>query len=326
MRPITLTLSLYFAFISTGCGGGSEAEPGVDGGGGDAAGCSDGICLAPPDNGFQVQSQGTMIAAGEDVEYCEVVQLPGTAADTYYVNKLESKMTNGSHHLIVVAVEPGSNTESGLEVGQRVNCVGPGGFGEDLIDVTGSQTIYDVDAFPQGVGRVYRGGQFLVFNYHYLNATEAALPARAAVNFHLTDAADVEHVAVDFGFYNLSINTPPGESRSFTKTCYFNEDVMVHKLTRHTHKWGTDFTVWYAGGPSDGEQIFTTPTYEDNDHIFPAPIMVPAGQGFTFECSYFNDTDDTLGFGTKATDEMCILFGTYWSASGAEIPEQGCFI
>ncbi|HUH02604.1 MAG TPA: hypothetical protein VML75_11480 [Kofleriaceae bacterium] len=297
----------------------------MDAGGDDAAGCTDGVCLAPPANGFQVLSQGTTISAGEDVEYCEVVQLPGTAADTYYVSKFESKMTSGSHHLIVAAVESGSATESGLEVGQRVTCGGPGGVGEDLIEVTGSQTIYDVEEFPEGVGRVYRGGQYLVFNYHYLNTTDDELPARAAVNFHLTDAANVQHIAMDFGFYNLSISTPPGESRSFTKTCYFTEEVVVHKLVRHTHRWGTDFTAWYAGGAKDGQQIFTTPTYEDNDHIFPEPITVAAGEGFTFECNYFNDTDSDLVFGTKATDEMCILFGTYWSASGNEIAEQGCF-
>lgn len=302
-----------------------DPDAGVAGPDADPGDCAEAPCLELPAQGFQIRSQGAIIAAGQDVEYCEVVQLPGDASDTYYVNKFESKMTTGSHHLIVAAVEPGSTTETGLSNGDRTNCVGPGGFGEDLLDVTGSQTIYDVDAFPEGVGRIYQGGQFLVFNYHYLNATDGDLQARAAVNFHTVDAADVQHVAVDFGFYNFAITIPPGETASFEKTCTFSHDVVIHKLTRHTHQWGTDFNVWWSGGPQDGELIFTTPTYEENDHIFPAPITVPAGQGFRFECNYDNDTDYTLRFGTKATDEMCILFGTYWSATDGDVPEQGCY-
>lgn len=326
MRAWSYAVVLLFLVA---CGSDSPDPGNPDAGGGGSADadpdCADAPCLEPPAQGFQVRSQGAIIAPGEDVEYCEVVQLPGDPGDTYYVNRFESMMTGGSHHLIVAAIEPGSATEQGLSNGDRTTCVGPGGFGEDLVDVTGSQTLYDVDAFPEGVGRIYHGGQLLVFNYHYLNATDAEVQARAAVNFHTVDAAAVEKVAVDFGFYNFAIEIPPGETAGFEKTCVFSHDVVVHKLTRHTHQWGTDFNVWWAGGPNDGDLVFTTPNYEDNDHIFSEPITVPAGQGFRFECNYYNDNDYTLRFGAKATDEMCILFGTYWSPGDTEVPEQGCF-
>src|SRR5688500_8986781 len=80
-------------------------------------------CLAPPANGFQLRSVGTTIQPGEDVEFCEVVLLPGTSADTYYVNRFENAMTDGSHHLIVSAAVVGSTTEANMTEGERVPCV-----------------------------------------------------------------------------------------------------------------------------------------------------------------------------------------------------------
>jgi hypothetical protein len=304
--------------VISGCGSGDDDQPGTDGGAVDdpdaqVQACTEEPCLDPPASGFQVSNIGTTIQAGEDVEYCEVVQLPGDSSDTYYVNKFEASMTTGSHHLIVQAIEAGSATEDNVDVGDRRLCQGPGGFGEDTVPVTGSQHPYNVNEFPAGVGRVYKGGQYLVFNYHYLNTTDGPLPARATINFHTVDEAQVQYIADDFGFYNLGINTPPGESASFQAECTVNRDLMLYKLVRHTHRWGTDFKVWYAGGPNDGDLIFETPNYEDTQHVFDQPISVQAGEGFRFECNYTNTETYPLVFGLEASDEMCILFGTYWT-------------
>ena len=297
--------------------GGADDQPAGDGGADspDAVpfSCTEEPCLAPPENGFQVTNVGTTIEAGQDIEYCEIVQIPGDSSDTYYVNKFESSMTTGSHHLIVNAIEPGSATEASVTAGDRQLCQGPGGFGGDTVPVTGSQHPYNLNEFPPGVGRVYTGGQYLVFNYHYLNATDGPLQARATINFHTVDEAQVQYIANDFGFYNFGINTPAGQTASFQAECTVSRDVMLYKLTRHTHRWGTDFNVWYAGGPNDGELVFTTASYEDTQHLFDQPIEVKAGEGFRFECNYTNTESYPLVFGLKASDEMCILFGTYWT-------------
>ena len=101
---------------------------------------------------------------------------------------------------------------------------------------------------------------------------------------------------------------------------------MVYKLTRHTHKWGTDFPVYYHGGQNDGDLIYTSPSYEDPDYIFEEPILVQAGDGFRFTCNYDNDSDHHLGPGEKTTDEMCILFPIVYSPTGYQLDSsQGCF-
>jgi hypothetical protein len=312
-------------------GGGSDAGAGGedDGGGGAGGECDEEPCLEPPAEGFQMRSVGTAIEPGEDVEYCEVVQLPGKPGEQFFVNRFESEMTTGSHHLIVSAIEPGSETDQNAEVGDRVPCVGPaGGFGGDLVDVTGQQIPYHEESFPEGVGHVYTGGQKVVFNYHYFNATDAPLEARAAVNFFTTDEASVEKIAESFTALYAGLFVAQGETESFNLECRMKQDVMVHKLTRHTHQWGTEFPVFFAGGERDGELIYTSPNYEQPDHVFEEPVLVKAGEGFRFQCNYDNtDGDHDLTFGENATDEMCILFATIYSPDGREVNgQEGCFL
>ena len=309
-----------------GGGGGGGGGDGADGGGGGGEGCEGGECLdleAPPDGqGFQLRNTGTTIRVGEDVEYCEILELPGTPDDTYYVNRFESAMTAGSHHLIVAAWE--GEPDSGA-VGDIEPCF-VNAFGGSLIDVTGQQLPYHEETFPEGVGRVYHGGQKILFNYHYLNASDEDLPARAAVNFYTTEEANVQRIAESAGFLFLGIDVDAGDQASYTMSCEFSEDVMVHKLTRHTHQWGTDFPVHYKGGPNDGDLIFTSPSYEEPDHIFEEPVLMEAGTGFRFTCNYDNDSGHHLGFGENATDEMCILFPTIYSPTSYQVgSSQGCF-
>ncbi|HKE16100.1 MAG TPA: hypothetical protein VKB80_14590 [Kofleriaceae bacterium] len=305
-----------------GVGGGGDNGGGDNGGGGGGGGaeCNELLCLDPPAEGFQIQSVGGEINPGEDIEYCEVVQLPGGPDDTYYVNGFESAMTKGSHHLIVAAIIPGSPTDAAAQVGDRVECITASAWGDDLTDVTGQQLPEHSEHFPAGVGKVYQGGQKVVFDYHYFNATDDKLQAKAAVNFLTTTSDNIEHEAVGFASFNFGISIPPHESASFDNSCRMNQDVMVLKLTRHTHQWGVDFPVSFNDGQNDPELIYTSPNYEDPDFVFEEPILVEAGQGFDFTCAYNNDTDRRLHFGTEATDEMCILFGSMYSPTDRTLP------
>ena len=285
------------------------------------------LCLDAPAQGFQIRSDGTQIQPGEDVEYCEVVALPGSPDDTYYVRAFESQMTTGSHHLIIAAIDPNTDTDANAHVGDRVPCTGVDVFGGELSAVTGSQQPYANETFPEGVGRIYRGGQKVVFDYHYFNATSSPIAAKAAVNFHTVDASAVKHISRSFGFINIGIAIPPGAEESFTRECTFSHDVYVHKLTRHTHKWGTDFNAWYAGGERDGQVALSSPDYETVDFPMEEPVLMRAGEGFRFECNFINTESYPLKFGLKASDEMCILFGSwYTTAEDTQVPEQGCLV
>ena len=282
--------------------------------------------LAAPESGFQIHSNGRFIEPGTDVEFCEVVTLPGTPDDTYYVGELEVAMHPWSHHVIIEAAEVGSDTEAGMEDGMSKKCVsGESAYGGSMVDVIGAQSPYNKLTLPEGVGRIYHGGQKLVVDYHYFNPTTEPIPARHAINFHLVEEKNVERVAHTWGFYNFKIFTPPGQQSKFAATCTFSEDIVLHSLTRHTHKWGTDFHIWHAGGDKDGEHLWSSNNWETEvDLVFDEPVLVPKGQGFTFQCEYDNTTDHLLLFGLKASDEMCILFGVGWSPDTLTMPNQTC--
>src|SRR5437899_1431367 len=107
---------------STGAGPstGAGVSTSSNGSSGSGGSCPEGqLCLAAPSPGFQLQSIGDMIQPGQDVEYCEVVQLPAAGestpsnpnGDLFYVNRFEVAMTSYSHHLIVAAAISGSPTE-----------------------------------------------------------------------------------------------------------------------------------------------------------------------------------------------------------------------
>ncbi|HKE19780.1 MAG TPA: hypothetical protein VKB80_33115 [Kofleriaceae bacterium] len=317
MRASILAITILPVLAAApACGGEGESDPS----------CAEEPCLAPPESGLQLTSTRRTIDPGEDRELCEAVRLPGGPDQEYDVNHFELAMTRGSHHLIVAAIQPGSETEAGVRDRDVVDCVGPTGFGEDIDIVTGAQLPYYDEAYPDGVGKVYRGGQYLVLDYHYFNATDVPIDARVAINLHTTGAASIEKVMSLLAFANLDIETPAGETRSFPTDCRADDDVMVYKLMRHTHRWGTDFPVEYAGGARDGELIYTSASYEDPDFIFEEPVRVAAGEGFRFTCSYDNTTSEALRFGVKATDEMCILFGLVFSPTGREVPNQICVV
>jgi hypothetical protein len=236
-------------------------------------------------------------------------------------------MTDHSHHLIVAAVQPGTQTDMDTQVGMKEICNSADHFGGELEPVTGSQHPYHDETFPDGVGRIYKGGQKLVFDYHYFNTTSEPVQARGAVNFHLVDESEIDRIAQGFGFYNANIFIPAGGKADFTEECTFNQDVTVFKLVRHTHQWGTDFDAWFAGGAHDGEHIFTSPDYETTDFMLDEPVVVHAGEGFRFRCAFENTTDNLLTFGLKATDEMCILFGEWYVPNiGDAVSDQSCLI
>jgi hypothetical protein len=288
--------------------------------------------LEQPEDGFQIRNLGRDIGPGEDVEYCEVGELPGDPSETYYVNRIEFANGNASHHLILEAAAAGTDAAQNLadaKIGDQVACISASGaFGDGFENVGGIQRPYGETAFPEGVGRVYHGGQRVVFDFHYYNTTTETIEARSAVNFHLTDEASIQHIARPFGFYNWTIDTPANSQASFTGECKFKEDVTISSLVRHTHRWGTDYEVWFAGGERDGEHIWTSHDFqEETSFPFEAPFVMKAGEGFRFRCDYDNTEDYALRFGVNATDEMCILFGLIWEAEdGQTLESQDCRI
>jgi hypothetical protein len=279
-----------------------------------------GLSPLAPGEGFQVRTIGADVPVGQEIEYCEVAQLPGNPGELYWVNDIELGNGQGSHHLLMSAAIPGSPAEQKikeLKIGDHVSCISAQvAFGEvGLPTEAGVQTRHDRFKMPKGVGAKYYGGQYLIFDYHFLNTSSDTIHALSAANLRITDAASITHEAAQFEWANYTINTPAHSSQAFTAECHMKKDVMVATLLRHTHKLGTNFDVWFAGGAHDGEHIWTSTDWEsETQFTFPEPLLVKAGEGFRFQCGFTNPGTKALRFGTSTADEMCILFGAMWEA------------
>lgn len=289
--------------------------------------------LTVPDDGFQVRNQGAEIGPGEDIEYCEIAELPGDAGETYYARSVELGNAPFSHHLVVATALPGSAAEAALQesaIGDKIVCNGANYEWPQngLVFLGSAQTPYISRDFPKGVGTILHGHQRVVFDYHYLNTGDHPVQARSAFNVHVVDGSEIEHIATAFSFFNFTIDIGPHESGSFKAECHFGDDLMIASILRHTHEHGRDFSVWYSGGANDGQHIWTSSDWKnDPDYTFPSPTLVKAGEGFRFQCDFENDGSVPLRYGIKGTDEMCILAGWFWpSGDTRELPPANCGI
>ncbi|HEY6557861.1 MAG TPA: hypothetical protein VI072_11340 [Polyangiaceae bacterium] len=292
-----------------------------------------GFELEIPARGFQLKAKGKPIPAGDDVEYCEVVQIPGSPSDVYYTNHFEAALTPFSHHLNVYAVDPEHAVNDEVQVGDLHECLQPnlgyktaGAFGEGFAYIAGSSRPYTEGRLPEGVGKKLYGGQKLIFNYHYLNTSAEAVPAGSILNIHTIDAESIVHRSQLFALLNQTIDIPARDSGSFTMECTMRQDVFVYGLSRHTHRWGKDFETWFVGGDRAGEHVFTSSDWEANTgYAFDPPRLMRSGEGFRFRCDFDNTTDAPLKWGDKATEEMCILYGSWYVANPGEAPvAQSC--
>jgi hypothetical protein len=292
----------------------------------DASTIDDALSLEKPERGVQVATVGREIQPGEDEEWCEIVELPGDDDDEYFVAKTEVAMTPYSHHLIISIAPAGSDSLVDLPLHEPMRCAGAHELGADLTNLAGSAKPYTESVMPDGIGFTLRGGQRLVFNYHAFNTSEDPIRSQHRLNLHFVDS--IEKPARNFGFYNQYIQIPAGEERAFADECQFKDDVLVWALTRHTHRRGKNFRVWWSGGERDGELIWTSRDWEQDIHYrFDEPIVIPAGVGFRWECEFENPTDETLVFGPLATDEMCILFGLFAAVGeDSDVGPQSCIL
>jgi hypothetical protein len=233
----------------------------------------------------------------------------------------------------VAAALPGSDADAALRqlnVGDRFQCNGANFEWPQngLVPLGSAQTAYIELAFPEGVGMVLHGKQRIVFDYHYLNSSSETVHARSAVNTHTVEGSALEHIAIPFSFFNFTIDIPAHATRSFTSECHFQDDLMVSSILRHTHQQGRDFSVWFSGGPDDGQHLWTSEDWKhETGYDFAQPRLMKAGEGFRFECAFENPMDHRLRYGIGGMDEMCILAGWIWPAGDQkELPPQDCGI
>jgi hypothetical protein len=89
--------------------------------------------------------------------------------------------------------------------------------------------------------------------------------------------------------------------------------VNIIGLTSHTHRLGKNFVIKIVGGARNGEVVYTATNWLNPPLInFPNPIVLRRGEGLKSVVTYYNDTNETVTFGFRSSDEMNFIFGYFY--------------
>jgi hypothetical protein len=262
--------------------------------------------LAPPAQGFQIESPPIIVASASEETYCYYFTLP--LEEAVGVKRWESVMTPGSHHLIVYFTEQANQPDGTVTKG----CEGfGGGISNVPVWTYSTQTRHNVAEMPSGVGMHVKAQQHGYVQMHYLNPTLEDLEVVVKVNGETFDPGEEYQRAAAFVTYHTGIQIPAGVGRTaFVEgNCRVKSGIQFFALSTHAHKRAVNTAV------SDGEDL----VFESDDWEHPGIHVWDDGYTFSgslhYRCDYVNDRDVTVTTGQSAeSDEMCMAVGYFYPA------------
>lgn len=239
-------------------------------------------------------------------------------AEAVYVNRIEMKGRSNSHHFVVYSFR-NANAVPQLNILRDIrnmdgslNMITAGEMQNHIFFGGGTDVNSDV-TLPAGVALKLDPLTPLDLNAHYFNKTNLLLKGENYVNFHTIPVSNVQFVAKALDLNNLDISIPAGQRKTFSKTFTFNAVTRVVLLTSHFHRFGEKFDIKIAGGPRNGELVYTnTDWLHPFVKSFATPIVLQPGEGLTSEVTYYNSSSKAVAFGLTSEDEMNIIFGYYY--------------
>lgn len=293
-RLILLPLA---ALLATGC----PAEP-------DPPAADPVIPLEPPPatDGFQLTMFATA-PAGTEVWECAVYDLPTT--DMAAVNWVEYQQNPGTHHMTLSTL--GLSANDSIQPGQYdcAELYGDSSLMQDQVMFFGAQgTDQDTMYLPEGTVANFPPGLRIIHEVHYVNTTAEDVELYSRVNAWTIPQTLVEEQIWGGQVRDETISIPAGETVTEWSRCVFNRDVEVLFLASHTHALGIEFTVAPFDGTTTGDIFYRNDDWHNPKIVqYEEPIVVPAGQGFEWACTWRNNTDEDVFYGPTAEDEMCNL-------------------
>jgi len=253
------------------------------------------------------------VPAGTEGTKCVRIRLGNDAP--IHVGKMHNVLSEASHHFVVSTVEDPTLTEAPL-----FDCL------PFRAPLTGAplmitQKRYDTMTLPEGVAYEVAANQLMHLELHYINTTthKADISAESEIYPLEGDAKNLQEASFLL-IGDLDISIPPHASNStgpvFESLPPGYDGVTFYALTGHTHRFGTNVTVGLASSAASG----VTPLYAPNPFVWDAPEVkylsprakVPSGGGFSFQCDWYNPTDQVITFGESALDEMCFFWAYYY--------------
>lgn len=308
--PSASSVALVLACLTLGAAGctGSDDDPGDGSGSGSGSGMMPGAPLEPPAQGFQVVTPIIELQPGAEVTYCYYTRMPN--AELAGVKRWESKMTPGSHHMILYFTQTELKPQGTLT---------QDGCGAGLGVWTYSAQEPSVSfAMPKDIGMTVPAGQPAFIQMHYLNATDKVLPVQVSLNAHTYAPSETFTPAAAFITYNSNIEIPPGNAAqpgkaSASGSCTVSPTAKFFTMSTHAHKQAVKTQI------SDGAQML----FSSSDWEHPGartfadePFYSFSSGKLGYQCDYENPTARRIYDGDSAvTEEMCMAIGYFFPAT-----------
>jgi hypothetical protein len=267
--------------------------------------------LHRPKSGVQFTVGPVTVERGKEVTECTYFKLPSKR--DMDVNKVEIKVSGGSHHVHLYRPQDASlDKPDGHET-----C----NFALDFSVwqlILASQSLSLAWRLPPGIAFHFRGGEQLAAQTHFVDSGLLTTPTGegwAVFNlFRMPKHRVKSYAGAVFG-QDRDVVVPPGSSTATTR-CIFPKPVKLLALTGHYHYRGVDFTAGTWDGFS-GTEIYHQVGYDHPAFLRFTPNEIPTVTGIQWTCAYENHDDATYTFGPFTdNNEHCNLFAFYYPTEG----------
>lgn len=281
----------------------TSSGSGGSGGSATTTGATTGSGGAPGDT-LTLKMDTFTVPPGGEVYKCQDFANPFGGVDTD-VSAFESHMTGGSHHLLLFY-------KDGAVDSPEEDCK-PFEFAATPYS---TQLPDDSLEFPAGVAAQIPTNKGFRLQSHYLNTTSQPLEAHVELTFHLAKPGTVtDHAGVLF-VVEPQFSIAPNSTQVVNHTCTLPFDMNLIKAGSHMHKHGTHFDATIGA-----EKIFETTTWDEPKPALFAPAKaVKGGDKLDFNCTFVNNSPNTLTFGESAeSNEMCIFVSSFYPAPAGQV-------
>jgi hypothetical protein len=294
-----------------------------------AAGCHSGGTGPDPDDpliAHYALSWGPVtVQPSQEATQCVWLRLGNDAE--IKVHQLHNLLGQSSHHLIVYKDDM-DTTEQPTPVPCQpfTGALNPTGR---IAPIMITQKRDDQLTLPSHVAYTLAPHQMIKIEMHYLNPGDAPVPATATVDVFAADPAAIRDEA-NILFIGTPDITLPGVTMTEVHEFFSPGGALLDlsaarffAITGHTHKLGLDVQV----GTATTAGAAVTSVYAPDPFLWSEPetaihqpeFMLPAGGGFDFRCTYYNNTAATVRFGESASDEMCFFWAYYYPSNGSHV-------
>jgi hypothetical protein len=290
-----------------------------------ACGSADPTHLQPPPTGrgFQLAVPPFAVPAGTDTQRCYFFPVPGTPDDEVWINRYQISQPVGSHHMSLFRVKTVKNLNG--KPGDVVidgECFISSNWSDWPLVVNSQQSANTSWTLPDGVGAKFRGGELLMLQTHWVNATTQQTPgaAHVEVNFWTLPGPAPNELGTVFAT-NQNIEVCPGDvDRTFAKSCQFPGMDPIHVVAAngHFHSRGTLFEMFPMDAQgNEGAEFYSSTAWNDppmarSDATHESIAEIAPGGRFEWKCHFdYPTTPGACGADKSGhpTPDCCYLFG-----------------